>query len=316
MSGATLVAVRVLRAADVASVIRLCARVFPESKDRFGSIAECASRKKAHRNSIGLVAKAGPRVIGVLCCQILEDPVLAPGKGPVAHVDVLAVHPKFRRRGIATALWRRMEARLRSRGIASAWTRSRGIRWGVDVIRHPEAVVFFLKVGFEKRHDIYDMTAHLDGLDFDTRRAESRLRREGIVVKRTEYCERDDLARFLSSVFPNWLSTVDRVPAEGPQCVHIARTSEKVIGFAASAGLGFGPIGVDPQCRMKGIGKVLLLRCLRDVRDRGHRTALIGWANFPFYARSISAPITRVMWQMEKRIGSDQLARRSLGEGG
>lgn len=146
------------------------------------------------------------------------------------------------------------------------------------------------------------MEAHLDELDFDTSRADAALRRAGIEIKRLEYREREALERFVSRRFPNWLPTVAAVKPDEPQRVHIARRKRSVIGFAVSHGEGFGPIGVDPRYRFQGIGRILLLRCLRDIRERGHRVAFIGWANFPFYAKSINAPITRVMWQMEKKL--------------
>jgi len=299
-----------MQRADIGAVKRMCAPIFPAAKGRLGFLAECASGKGEHAASLGFVARLGGglggglggRLAGVLCCQVVEDTVLAPGAGVVGHVDLLAVSPRYRRRGVATGLWKRMESKLAARGIPSVWTRSRALRSGVDLMKYPGAIVFFLRMGFQKRQDIYDMTGYLDELDFDTSRDEARLRRQGIVVKRIEYGERDALKDFLAATFPNWIGTASAVTPDGPQPVHIARTSRGVIGFAASGDGWFGPIGVDPKRRLKGIGKVLLLRCLRDIRERGHKTASIGWANFPFYARAISAPVTSVLWQMEKKL--------------
>ena len=292
-----------MRRTDVTAAERLCRRLFPEVTQRLSFLSECASRKKGDTGSLAFVALAGQRLAGIVCCQVLDKDVLPTGADPIAQVDLIGVDARFRRRGIATTLWKRMEARLRALGIRSAWTRSRVLGWGLDLVQHPEAVVFFLKAGFEKRQDVYDMTADLRGLDLDTCRAEAKLRLGGIDLKRIEPSEREALSALLSSVFPHWLDTVKRVPERGPQRLHIASAQDSVIGFAVSDGEWFGPIGVDPAYRGKGIGRTLLLRCLRDVRERGHERALIGWANFPFYARTISAPITRILWQMEKRIG-------------
>ena len=296
---------RVMRPAHLPQARRFCVKAFPDTKGRLGFLDECASGKKQHAGALGLIAAEGQRLVGILCCQVLEDPVLAPGRGPVAHVDLMAVHPAFRRRGVATMMWQRMEAKLVAMGIPSVWTRSRVISAGVDLRKHSEAVVFLLKMGFQKRSDIYDMTSRLDELGLDTSCAEAELRRAGIEVKRIDYSEREALRQFLSTSFPHWAGNADRVTKDGPQLVHIACADGKIIGFAASERRWFGPIGVEPGCRLKGIGKVLLLRGLRDIRARGYKRALIGWANFPFYARSISASITRVMWQMEKRIGGE-----------
>jgi GNAT superfamily N-acetyltransferase len=102
--------------------------------------------------------------------------------------------------------------------------------------------------------------------------------------------------------FPHWRRSAQNARNTDSASVHVARAEGEVIGFAASWGGGFGPIGVVEEHRGRGVGTVLLLRCLRDVRRRGHERAHIGWANVPFYAKAISAPITRVMWQMQKRL--------------
>lgn len=294
--------VRAIRAAHLPAARRLCGRALPEAKPALGLLATCASGRKDDADSMGLVAHAGERLAGVLCCRVVRDPVLAPAEERVAHLDMVVVSPQCRRRGVATALLRQMERRLLGRGVRSVWTRSNPLGPGVDLVQYPEAVVLLVKLGFAKRNDIYDLTGYLSRLDVDTCALERQLAQAGVEVKRIEPSEGDALRRFLVETFPHWAGVADGVAAHGPQCVHVARAGDEMIGFATSSGGGFGPIGVHPDRRLAGVGKCLLLRCLRDVRERGHDTAFIGWANFPFYMKTISSPVTRIMWQMEKKL--------------
>lgn len=77
----------------------------------------------------------------------------------------------------------------------------------------------------------------------------------------------------------------------------IVYTSEgnRISGFAAydanNHGLGFfGPTGVDPALRGRGLGRQLLLAALERLRRQGHRRAVIPWTDaLEFYRRSCGA---------------------------
>ena len=62
-------------------------------------------------------------------------------------------------------------------------------------------------------------------------------------------------------------------------------------------------MGTAPELRGKGLGRVLLLRCLRDLRDLGYREAQIGWVGpLDFYARHCGAQVSRVFWMLRKEL--------------
>ena len=64
---------------------------------------------------------------------------------------------------------------------------------------------------------------------------------------------------------------------------------------------GFGPEGVEKSLRGLGVGGVLLLRCLGDMKSRGYARCEIGWVGpYAFYAKVADARVCRVFWQMEK----------------
>jgi mycothiol synthase len=52
-----------------------------------------------------------------------------------------------------------------------------------------------------------------------------------------------------------------------------------VVGFSHYKGERFGPIGVDPEERGKGIGQRLMFATLNAQRDAGHRTSWFLWSD-------------------------------------
>ena len=58
----------------------------------------------------------------------------------------------------------------------------------------------------------------------------------------------------------------------------------------ATAANFFGPTGVHPRARNKGVGKALLFACLEDMRAQGFAYAIIGGVGpAEFYAKAVGA---------------------------
>ncbi len=73
----------------------------------------------------------------------------------------------------------------------------------------------------------------------------------------------------------------------------MAVRDSQLVGFAcydATAKGFFGPIGVDPTKRGRGVGRALLLSCLHAMAWDGYGYAVIGWCDgaADFY-RSVGA---------------------------
>jgi GNAT superfamily N-acetyltransferase len=70
---------------------------------------------------------------------------------------------------------------------------------------------------------------------------------------------------------------------------------ELMVGFAAydvSARNMFGPTGVRPDYRGRGIGTALLLACLHAMKAQRYAYAVIGWAGpTTFYAKTVGATL-------------------------
>jgi predicted N-acetyltransferase YhbS len=62
-------------------------------------------------------------------------------------------------------------------------------------------------------------------------------------------------------------------------------------------------MGTNPELRGKGIGALLLRRCLADLEAAGHRGCDIQWVGPKgFYADHVGAVIHRCYWQYEKSL--------------
>ena len=59
----------------------------------------------------------------------------------------------------------------------------------------------------------------------------------------------------------------------------VALKNDKIIGYCQQRGERFGPFGVAPVMRNKGIGRVLLFRCLEEMASRSFHCAWFLWTS-------------------------------------
>lgn len=247
------------------------------------------------------VAEEGGQIVGCCIACIRDD------RGVIKAFAVRLTH---RRRGIATALFDEVEARLRARGVGRVVVEGVAPNYlapGVD-LRHTDAVVFLMQRGYETdRVTRVDMDVDLLQTNLETSADEARLAREGIILRRALPEDIPLAAEFALTHFSApWQQEVADAAHFTPPPLFIALADSQVVAFAAYDVTGlnrFGPTGTHPDHRRKGIGGALLKMCLRSMRERGGRHAEIGWAGpLGFYARAVGATIGRAYWTFHKEL--------------
>ena len=121
---------------------------------------------------------------------------------------------------------------------------------------------------------------------------EQSLSQEGIRIKRALGLDKTLILNFVRENFSQGWADECLMGLVNDGC-YIAVCKGEVVGFAcfdATMKDYFGPTGVRPDMRGKGIGKALLLRCLLSMHERGYNYAIIGWAGpTAFYEKACGA---------------------------
>jgi mycothiol synthase len=248
------------------------------------------------------MSAAGQRVIGVALGSVSHrDP-------SIGHVDLVAVDPAERRRGVGRALMARIEGALAGLGAGDVVLAGNPPHYawpGIDV-RYTPAICAAMALGFEQDQPAWNMTAPLDHLR-PTDEAEKRLAEQGITVRRAVPDDVPALAEFAVTHFGTggWADEItDSVGRDGAGC-HLAARGSDILGFAAYGARPnwFGPMGTAPAAQGLGIGSVLLRRCLADQKAAGLTRVEIGWVGpLPFYSRVVGARVERVFFLYRKQL--------------
>ena len=128
----------------------------------------------------------------------------------------------------------------------------------------------------------------------DDRELVEKLKSEGINIRRVHPYEISILRDFVRKNFgEGWADEAMNAFSHQPPTCFIATHEKKIVGFAAyecTARNFFGPTGVKPEYRNKGIGKALLIASLKAQRELGYGYAIIGSAGpVDYYAKTVGA---------------------------
>ena len=118
--------------------------------------------------------------------------------------------------------------------------------------------------------------------------------KDGYVVRRAASYDKSVILQWISQHFsPHWASEADVTFSHQPISCFIALHQGRVVGFAcyeASCRGYFGPGGVLEVHRGRGLGTILLLECLRSMKEMGYAYAIIGGVGpKDFYAKAVGA---------------------------
>lgn len=247
-----------------------------------------------------LVAEDHARIVGCMQHVVRETQ----GK---AWIGLFAVAPSHQRRRVASRLFERARERWPAEieEIEPLAIPGNYFAPGVDP-RYTPALAWLEAAGFERFKDCVNMRASL-AREFATVDDESRMRADGITVRRAQRSDGALLDDFFADNFgPDWRYEVSLAFEIDPPALHLAIEENQLIAFAAHSTQNrewgfFGPMGTTPACRGRGVGRVLLWRCLNDLRAAGHASAVIPWVGpVSFYADAAGAVVERVFWRYRR----------------
>lgn len=297
--------IRELAERDLPSLLDLCQRTLP--LDPFSlpalrhHILDEPSRHPAYQLSIW----DGARLAGVMVGGVRQTQ-----ERLGAWVRLFAIDPADRRKGLATRLLGELESRLRADGHTRLQVANSvpNYFWpGLD-IRYTAGLCFLQKAGFRRVGDAVNMQVDLLARDWDTADAEARLGRAGFTIRRLLPGDRDRFDAWLGDHWSAaWRYEALASYANDPISTFVALADGRICAFASynttTFAHAFGPTGTQPSLQGRGLGRVLFLRCMRDLRDMGYQSAEICWVGpIAFYARVADAWISRTFWFLEKEL--------------
>jgi GNAT superfamily N-acetyltransferase len=248
-----------IRPADRADLPRL-RELFTRSNDTGYDLAAVAEEKCfepgfAGNPTVTIFETEGvPRGVSVTCGRYLR---------------ILAVDRAQRRRGIGSSLLRDAEAR----GISVIGAEA-GNYFTPGVREDDEVSITFLN---ERRY-VEDSTAW--NLEADLVALEA-----PVGPRRAKHSDAGAVLSFIEKEFGRiWRFESARAFDREEPSIFFAEENGSIAGFAAcdanNRGLGFfGPMGVAPASRGRGIGSALTLAALAHLRALGHSRAVIPWTN-------------------------------------
>ncbi len=223
------------------------------------------------------VAVVDGRVVGFILCLTRQVPYFLQGMDPAeAWITAFGVQPEYQRRGIGSALFEYIIDKLRAEGRArleiSPYVPNYFVP-GIDTRAYPATIEFLQeRFGFQTLYQAISMGADLT--DFQIPPAiQARLQDSetdtGLLIRPIEAADIPDLMQFLVEHFGwDWFRHAQSYLLEyfgaSPHqiCFLVARQKGELVGFCQQRNERFGPFGVRPDCRNRGIGRMLLFKCL------------------------------------------------------
>jgi ribosomal protein S18 acetylase RimI-like enzyme len=208
-----------------------------------------------------------------------------------AWITAFGVHPQWREQKIGTQMLEAVLQRLRNQGRTTVTVSSYVPNYfipGVDVAAYAPAVSFLEGHGFVEGSRPLSMRAELTGFRIPEPVAQTaaRLWSEGVDVRPAEPADILPVLDFVRQHFSwDWYREAADVLSElfagDPRQVNllVATHSGQVVGYAQHRAERFGPFGVNPALRSRGIGRVLLARTLVEMLKHGYHAAWFLWTS-------------------------------------
>jgi len=229
-----------------------------------------------HPDNLPVVVIDG-RVVGFILCLARQVPYFLQGMDEAeAWITAFGVHPNYRGQGVGSALFESIIGKLRGeqRKIVdiSPYVPNYFVP-GIDTRAYPDTIRFLQdRMEFETLYHAISMGADLTDFQIPPQ-IQARIARaeaeDDLVIKPIEPADIPDLMPFLVEHFGwDWFRFAQSYLLEyfgdSPHriCFLIAREKGEVVGFCQQRNERYGPFGVRPDCRNRGIGRMLLFKCL------------------------------------------------------
>jgi|AMFO01.1.fsa_nt_gi Acetyltransferases len=294
-----------LQPADLPALLDLCRVALPFDTFTLSILERRLLHEPERTPAYQLLAWEGNRLLGAMMGGVRSF-----GIGRAAWLRLFAVRPESRRQGLASHLLEILESRLAADGIGMlhVGNSTPNYFWpGLDV-RYTAAYCFLEHHGFQHQGEAVNMCIDLNAHPWDTSADEARLAGRGITIRRLRAEDRDAFHAWLASHWsPTWVFEGMDAFQNDPISAFVAVQDEQIRAFAAYNVTmfenGFGPMGTEESLRGLGVGRVLLYRCLADMKARGESCAEAGWVGpIAFYARVADGWVHRVFWWLHKQL--------------
>ncbi len=237
------------------------------------------------------LAVADGQVVGVVYAVRRLMPMagteLEPANGWIPFFFVVSA---YQRQQIATRLMEEVIAFFKEAGREQVFFASYAPNYvlpGIDPQAYPGGMAFLEAMGFRVQYSPVAMDRSLVGFSIpqEVQALHDQRIQEGYSFKFASDSDLVELIHFANNAFnPDWGRAIREGLLQGlpMERILVARAQGKLVGFCMHGGYEgiperFGPFGVDPEQRGKGLGKILLNLCLQAMRAEGAHGAWFLW---------------------------------------
>jgi mycothiol synthase len=237
-----------------------------------------------------LIAEADGEARGFLLSLVRQVPFFGQGSEPEsAWITAFGVAPEWQGRGLGGALVDAALDRLRGLGRTSVTLSPYVPNYftpGADLNAYARGVEFLTKRGFEVVERPMSMRVELTGFNMPAAIATraAALQEEGIEFRPATPADIVPVLEFIPRHFTwDWHREASGIFADlfagDPRFVGmiVAVLHDEVLGYAEHRGERFGPFGVHPDLRSRGIGRVLLAMTLTEMLKKNFHAAWFLW---------------------------------------
>lgn len=290
-----------LQVEDIVRIAEFCNRSFDFHRGQFEAepLRRTIFDDPDYKSEHGFLVLDGEGVVGVM---------VGVQRGQEAWLKLFAVDKNRRRLGIANQMLDELEGRFRNAGVKRVHTLNSSPHYvmpGLDV-RYTEGVCLLQGRGYQLDLYVHNMGVDFDSVDFDTAEAESALVGRGIAFRRLRHEDETALRPWVHGHWGSgWATEACNSLKNDPVTSHVAVNDGRIVGFATydvmALTSGFGPTGVEERMRGLGLGKILLFRCLEDMKKRGNRHCEVTWVGpISYYSHTVGARISSTLMHSSK----------------